>query len=75
MTNYFSDVTCQRENKLTESDLDTHYVTITGINIDEITGDTVLIFSTWSDIATAKLNDFYLDIWKGSTVFILEREM
>ena len=64
MTNYFSNVTCECEYDSTPSKLNTHYVTITGIKIDEITGDTVLIFSTWSDRATARLNDFYLDFFR-----------
>lgn len=72
MTNYFSKVTCQCKNKSGRSYLGTHYITITGIEINEITGDTMLIFSTWSDIATVRLNDFYNDVWNGSKVFILE---
>lgn len=75
MTNYFSKVTCQCKNKSGRSYLGTHYITITGIEINEITGDTMLFFSTWSDIATAKLNDFYFDEWGGSTVFILKEEV
>ncbi|MBQ7765988.1 MAG: hypothetical protein IJ397_04000 [Lachnospiraceae bacterium] len=52
--------------------LGSHFVTITGIHQDTITGENTLIISTWSFEATTSLNDFYVQNTKGSRTIIFE---
>lgn len=52
--------------------LGAHFVTITGIQMDTITGENTLIISTWSFEATTSLNDFYMQNTDGSRTVIFE---
>ena len=72
LTNIFSQVKCYGINVNRSKELGTHYVTVTGICIDSITGETTLIISTWSFMASFSLNEMYAEKSIGSKVFILE---
>ena len=72
LTNLNSEVICEGVDEKIDDTLKTHYVAVTGISMDTITGEITLIISTWSYKATTSLNAFYDDVWGGSRTIILE---
>lgn len=72
LTNLDSAVTCEGVNVNIGDELGTHYVTVTGISKDSITGEITLTVSTWSYMANSSLNAFYDESWKTSYTIILE---
>lgn len=72
LTNTNSKVGYQGVNVNKTGEFGTHFVAITGVCIDTISGKTTLIISTWSYMATTSLNDFYNEECLGSKFVILE---
>lgn len=71
-TNRNSTVKYQGVNVNSTNELGSHFVTITGINIDTISGEITLTISTWSFMAIVSLNEFYSEVQGGSRVVIFE---
>lgn len=72
LSNFNSNVYCYGVDINKSNRLGTHYVSVTGISIDTITGETTLIVSTWSYKATINLNSICDEISSGSKIIILE---
>ncbi len=71
-TNLNSKVSCKLSYTGRTQVLGSHFVTITGINIDTISNNVNLTISTWSDSATTSLNEFYNETNGGSRTIIME---
>lgn len=72
-TNRDSKVSCEFGNNGEQMILGAHFVTITGIQIDNISNDIILAISTWSDDTTVSLNEFYMEKKGGSRTIIMEK--
>lgn len=72
LTNFESGVPYQGVNVEVSDTFGTHYVTVTGICKDTISGEITLTVSTWSYMATTCLNDYYNCILTNSKTIIFE---
>lgn len=71
-SNYFSDMVAIYDDGKESVEFLTHYVTITGIKIDSITGETNFVVSTWSHRGTISLNHFFEETSIGSQIVVIK---